>query len=158
MFQNQNIGIYVYLSIWHAVNCPYFLPHHEQVVLYEDELADNGVSLLTVKVVNTDFVSCVDRGFIFCNANYYDFQWLMMLLFLFYRESCQVLGFFSCNSGWAAPSSYTQLVNFFLKFFKWSYGKRIVYFVVIILIVDCWFCDCLPYTIKYMMLKFFLRI
>lgn len=25
-------------------------PHHEQVVLYEDELADNGVSLLTVKV------------------------------------------------------------------------------------------------------------
>ena len=26
-----------------------------QVVLYEDELADNGVSLLTVKVVNVEF-------------------------------------------------------------------------------------------------------
>lgn len=26
-----------------------------QVVLYEDELADNGVSLLTVKVVNANF-------------------------------------------------------------------------------------------------------
>jgi len=41
-------------------------PHREQVVLYEDELADNGVSLLTVKVVNTDLVSSVDRLFIFC--------------------------------------------------------------------------------------------
>lgn len=39
--------------------------HHEQVVLYEDELADSGVSLLTVKVVITNLVSSVDRGSIF---------------------------------------------------------------------------------------------
>lgn len=29
-----------------------------QVVLYEDELADNGVSLLTVKVVNLELMAC----------------------------------------------------------------------------------------------------
>ena len=40
-------------------------PHREQVVLYEDELADNGVSLLTIKVVISNLVSSVDRGFDF---------------------------------------------------------------------------------------------
>lgn len=45
-------------------------PRHEQVVLYEDELADNGVSLLTVKVVITNLVSSVNRGFIFPFAKY----------------------------------------------------------------------------------------
>lgn len=43
--------------------------HREQVVLYEDELADNGVSLLTVKVVITNLVSSIGTAFIFCLAD-----------------------------------------------------------------------------------------
>lgn len=123
-------------GIWHAVDYLYFLPwwylhlirmnpHHEQVVLYEDELADNGVSLLTVKVVNTDLVSSVDRLFIFCLCKLLWFQSTDDVTFWFYRESCQALGFFSCNSGWVTPSSYTKIVNFVIKFFKWSYAMRI---------------------------------
>lgn len=65
-------------------------PHHEQVVLYEDELADNGVSLLTVKVVNTDLISSVEC-FIFCYANYYDFQRLMISLFGFIESHAKFL-------------------------------------------------------------------
>lgn len=58
-------------------------PHHEQVVLYEDELADNGVSLLTVKVVITKLFSSVDGGSFFVMqiimiANYWWFHLLVL--------------------------------------------------------------------------------
>lgn len=135
--------MFTFLSIWYAVKCPLFLPlwyfhfirmnsHHEQVVLYEDELADNGVSLLTVKVVNNDLFSSVDRELIFCCANYYVFQWLMMSLFGFVESHAK---FLVSSLAILGELLALHILNF-IKFFKWSYAKRIAYYVVIILIFD----------------------
>ena len=88
--------IFFFRNIFHAMTKITLVT--EQVVLYEDELADNGVSLLTVKVVN--FPSSVRCQSSFCTT----LRWLKTNNFLFFgdfsRESCQVVGFFSYDSGW----------------------------------------------------------
>lgn len=71
----------------------------EQVVLYEDELADNGVSLLTVKVVN--FPSSVRCQSSFCTT----LRWLKTNNFLFFW------GFFKR----VMPSCWFLLLRFWVS-------------------------------------------
>lgn len=77
-----------------------------QVILYEDELADSGVSLLSVKVVNlfyfifSNFVLMMyllrfNSSYLYLDYTSYPIHIRLSL----FSESCQVAGLYCCASG-----------------------------------------------------------
>uniref|UniRef100_A0A3Q7ES83 Uncharacterized protein n=1 Tax=Solanum lycopersicum TaxID=4081 RepID=A0A3Q7ES83_SOLLC len=64
----------------------------EMIILYEDELADNGVSLLTVKVVMLFW-------FLSSHINLSDLRFTDDRFLCISRESCQVVGSCCCVYG-----------------------------------------------------------
>lgn len=132
----NKLSIFSSLMVFTSILNIWILICEQQVVLYEDELADNGVSLLTVKVVMTNLVSSVDRSFYFVmQTNIIANDWWYHFLVL---QRVMPSSWFLLLRFWVSYSLYPKLeISFSLK---WCLDSNLVISLLLLLwlIVQCW--------------------